>query len=209
MEQETQMETVYYVETPYAANEEEIATSYIAVEGAEILENEEEEFGNDYVDPHDTETSHKSDIVNPDNPVVTEDVMIVNTETVENGAEISGIDQSELNVASEVIAPAAPVDRLTCRLCKKRFTKISNKQRHIRRVHHISRQNGTSIRCIECNVHFSQISKLRSHLTQEHNLAMSEETLRFPSMEGMFHIHNFYYFIFHIINIFVQEQFLL
>ena len=182
MEPETEIETVYYVETPYATNEEEIATSYIAVEDVEVAENEE--LVSTFDDTNDVQSSEKCDANEENSGAVDEEMVdLMEDEASQNSAEVSNLDQPQQIEGAEN-EESSPVDRLTCRICGKKFTKISNKQRHIRRVHNVKRQNGTSIRCIECSVNFSQISRLRAHLAYEHKLEMEEQKLRFPSMEG-------------------------
>lgn len=183
MEQETEIETVYYVETPYATNEEEIATSYIAVEDVEVVQNEE--LVSTFDDTNDVQSSEKCDASEENSGAADEEMAdLMGDETSQNSADASNLDQSQTIEGVENNESDSPVDRLTCRICGKKFTKISNKQRHIRRVHNVRRQNGTSIRCIECSVNFSQIARLRAHLAYEHKLEMDEQKLRFPSMEG-------------------------
>lgn len=190
MEQDGAMETIYYVETPYAANEEEIATSYITVENeegietaeviehAEIIENDGDGETIEDAEPEKREDydSNIEDHIGSDENSVPEEILLVRKPDNEKEEEMQLI-------ASEVTASGSASD-LSCRICSKTFTKSSNKLRHYRRVHNIKRQNGTSIRCIECDSTFSQISRLRSHLSEEHKLDMSEEYLRFPSLEG-------------------------
>ncbi|XP_042909538.1 uncharacterized protein [Parasteatoda tepidariorum] len=74
------------------------------------------------------------------------------------------------------------VDKLTCKYCLKKFTKSSNKQRHIRVVHKMKKITGNDIKCIECDINFKHVNKLREHLQGQHGLDMSDQILTFPNM---------------------------
>ncbi|KAG8177326.1 hypothetical protein JTE90_018352 [Oedothorax gibbosus] len=75
-----------------------------------------------------------------------------------------------------------PIDKLTCSICSKRFTKVCNKLRHMRIIHNVTKSARTLIKCIECNVDFSHLQKLRNHLQGEHQMKMDQQELSFPNM---------------------------
>ncbi|GIY05046.1 c2H2-type domain-containing protein [Caerostris darwini] len=76
------------------------------------------------------------------------------------------------------------VDKLTCKICFKKFTKSGNRMRHVRQVHKVKKQIGTYIKCIECNTSYKHVQKLREHLQYYHKLNMEEQVLNFSNMNA-------------------------
>lgn len=91
----------------------------------------------------------------------------------------------EPNIPKEKEPDDGPVvDKLTCKYCFKKFSKPSNKQRHIRVVHKMKKATGNDIKCVECDINFKHVNKLREHLQGQHGLDMSDQNLTFPNMSG-------------------------
>ena len=75
----------------------------------------------------------------------------------------------------------------TCVYCEKKFTRMDNMQKHVRRVHKQEPEMSKhSLKCLgnNCSKVCQSMKTLRRHIECEHNVSLSTEELSFDTFEG-------------------------